>query len=196
MTGERIVVIGGSWGALRAMQVILAGLPAGLDATVAVALHRGADAGPGLLASILAGYGPLPVQEVDDKDPLVPGRVFLAPPDYHLLVDGQSFALSVDERVHHSRPSIDVLFESAADALGERVVAVLLTGSNADGAAGLAHVRRRDGIALVQDPAGAERREMPEAAILAGAFDRILPLEEIAPALAAECGAGRAGEPA
>jgi two-component system chemotaxis response regulator CheB len=105
--------------------------------------------------------------------------VYLAPPDYHLLVERGSFALSVDERVQNARPSIDVLFESAADAYGEGVIGVILTGANQDGAAGLAKIKERGGVAIVQDPSGAERRTMPDAAIAATVADAVLPLDEI-----------------
>jgi two-component system chemotaxis response regulator CheB len=129
------------------------------------------------------------VVEVEDKDLIAPGRVYLAPPDYHLLVEPGSFALSVDERVQYARPSIDVLFESAADAYGERVIGVVLTGANADGAAGLARIAKRGGAAIVQDPETAEAREMPAAA-LAAAPATVLPLESIGPHIAELCAVG------
>jgi two-component system chemotaxis response regulator CheB len=124
------------------------------------------------------------VSEVDDKDPIAPGSVYLAPPDYHLLVEPGHFALSIDEPVRLSRPSIDVLFESAADAYGERLVGVLLTGYGNDGTAGMAHVRRRGGLTVAQDPETAARPEMPASAIEAGAVDEVLAIEEIAGLLA------------
>jgi two-component system chemotaxis response regulator CheB len=126
------------------------------------------------------------VREVDDKEAIEPRHVYLAPPDYHLLVERGSFALSTDERVQHARPSIDVLFESAADAYGERVIGIVLTGANEDGAAGLARIADRGGLAIVQDPESAERRAMPDAAIAAGT-PTVLPLEEIGPFVAARC---------
>src|SRR5439155_14233723 len=108
-----------------------------------------------------------------------PGQVYVAPPDYHLLVERGRFALSVDDRVRYARPSIDVLFESAADVYGERLIGIILTGANDDGARGLARIREVGGVALIQDPAGALRRAMPDAAIAATAADAILPLEDI-----------------
>jgi two-component system, chemotaxis family, protein-glutamate methylesterase/glutaminase len=120
-----------------------------------------------------------PVQDVDDKMAIEPRNVYIAPPDYHLLVERGSFALSVDERVQYARPSIDVLFESASYAYGPAVIGIILTGANEDGAAGLALVKERGGVAVIQDPAGAARRTMPDAAIAATAADAILPLEEI-----------------
>jgi len=115
-----------------------------------------------------------------DKTPVEPGRVFLAPCDYHLLVDGASFSLSTDEPVNHSRPSIDVLFETAADSYGPGLVAVVLTGANEDGAAGLLKVKESGGRTIVQDPDEAERRTMPEAALATGAVDEVLTLASIA----------------
>src|SRR5204863_2293834 len=119
------------------------------------------------------------VRDAEDKDALAPGVVLLAPPDYHLLVEPGCVALSCDEPVAFSRPSIDVMFETAADAYRERLVGVVLTGSNADGAAGLAAIRRRGGVVLVQDPAEAERSEMPRAALNAVPEAQVVPLAEI-----------------
>ena len=119
------------------------------------------------------------MQDAEDKLVIEPGKVYLAPPDYHLLVQRGSFALSTDERVQFARPSIDVLFESAAYEYGPGVIGIILTGANEDGAAGLAAVKRRGGVAVIQDPRDALRRTMPEAAIAATAADAVLPLEEI-----------------
>ena len=187
-----LVVVGCSWGGLAALRELLAPLPRSLRAAVAVAQHRGADSTHGMLAAVLRARIALPVEEAEDKLPIRPGRVYLAPPDYHLLVEPDSFALSVDELVQFSRPSIDVLFESAADSFGERAIAVVLTGANADGAAGVARIRARGGLTLAQDPAEAERAEMPAAAIATGAVERVLSLGAIAGLLAERC-AGAAG---
>ena len=142
---SRIILVGGSWGGLRAVRCVLEPLGADLDAGVVVVLHRLAGAQRHGLAQLLQGSSALPVSEVDDKDELVPGRVYVAPADYHLFVEPGGFALSTDERVQHSRPSIDVALESAVDAYGAAVVGVILTGANADGALGLARVKRRGG---------------------------------------------------
>ena len=120
------------------------------------------------------------VCEAGDKEPIEPGRVYLAPPDYHLLVEPDGFALSIDVQVQHSRPSIDVLLESAADVYGDRMIGVILTGANADGAEGLRRVKRRGGVTIVQDPETAEKRTMPDAAIATGAADHVVPLEQVA----------------
>jgi two-component system chemotaxis response regulator CheB len=183
-----LVAIGASWGGLHAIQTLLGALPADFPATVLVAQHRRAD--DELLADLLGRATPLTVRDAEDKDELRAGEVLLAPADYHLLVEGDSVALSVDEPVRFSRPSIDVLFQSAAEARGERVVGVVLTGSNADGAAGLDAVWRRGGIALVQDPETAERPEMPRAALQACAGAQARPLKGIAAELTQICRAG------
>jgi two-component system chemotaxis response regulator CheB len=179
MTYE-LVVVGASAGGLHAVRTLLRDLPADIGVAVAVAQHRSADSMRGSLESILQEQTRMHVLEAGDKDPIEPGHVYLAPPDYHLLVEPGSFALSIDERVQYARPSIDVLFESAADAYRERVIGIVLTGSNEDGAAGLAAVKRAGGVAIVQDPGTADWREMPEAALKRTAADAVLPLEEIA----------------
>jgi two-component system, chemotaxis family, protein-glutamate methylesterase/glutaminase len=119
------------------------------------------------------------VQEVEDKDEIVPGNVYLAPPDYHLLIEPSYFALSTDEPVSYARPSIDVLFESAADIYAEQVIGVILTGANQDGIAGLKRVKARGGMTIVQEPGTAESDITPKAAISAVEVDEILPLRDI-----------------
>ena len=125
--------------------------------------------------------------EAEDKEAIVPGRVYLAPAGYHLLVEDEHFALSTEPPVWYARPSIDVLFESAAEARGAQVIGVILSGANADGARGLAFIKRCGGIAVVQDPATAESSAMPNAALSATETAEILPLEEIAPFLVRVC---------
>ena len=178
-----LIVIGASWGGLRAVGEILAALPADTDADVVVAQHRREDRVDGGLAGLLQVRATLPVADVDDKAPIERGQVYLAPPDYHLLIQQGYFSLSKEAHVQYARPSIDVLFQSAADAYRERVIGVILTGANADGAHGLAEVKRRGGVAVVQDPGTAERREMPAAALAMTAADAVLPLSEIGPFL-------------
>ena len=184
-----LVAIGASWGGLDAFRELLRGLPGDLDAAVVIAQHRGPGSLEGALAVSLQRRIARPVREVHDKDSIERGHIHLAPPDYHLLVEHGSFALSVDERVRHARPSIDVLFESAADTYGAGVVGVILTGANDDGADGLARIKERGGVAIAQDPETAEAREMPEAAIAAAA-PTVLPLERIAPYIAELTGVG------
>jgi two-component system chemotaxis response regulator CheB len=158
-----LVVIGASQGGMKALEVLLPGLSAEFPLPLAIVLHRGRF-GDDSLAAYLQEFCALPVREVGDKDPIAPGRVFLAPADYHLLVEDDHFALSVDAPVNHARPAIDVLFESAAAAFGDRVIGVILTEANDDGARGLAAIRARGGLALVQDPTTAESRAMERAA--------------------------------
>ncbi|MFL5944115.1 MAG: chemotaxis protein CheB [Gaiellaceae bacterium] len=174
-----LICVGASWGGLDAVGRLLADVPEAVDVPIVVAQHRGASSAPGGLAELLHVRVKRPVADVDDKTEIEPRHVYLAPPDYHLLVERGSFALSVDERVQHARPSIDVLFESAAHAYGPGVIGIILTGANHDGAAGLAAIKERGGVAVVQDPSGAARRTMPDAAIAATAADAVLPLEEI-----------------
>ena len=178
-----LIVIGASWGGLNAVGELLSGLPKRLGCAVVVAQHRRGDTPEGGLAELLGLRTRLPVADVEDKSPIEPGRVYLAPPNYHLLIEKGYFSLSVDERVHYARPSVDVLFQSAADAYRERVIGVILTGSNEDGAAGLARIKALGGVAIVQDPRSAERDEMPRAALSATHADAVLPLEEIGPFL-------------
>jgi two-component system chemotaxis response regulator CheB len=178
-----LIVIGCSWGGLSALQTILGPLEKDFPIPIVAAQHRSPQAPEGSLVSALQGRIAIPIREVDDKDSIDPGFVYIAPADYHLLVEVNSFALSVDEKVQYSRPSIDVLFESAADSYQEQLVAVILTGANEDGAAGFARVKERGGTTIVQDPSTAERRQMPQAAIDTGAADMILPLDEISSAL-------------
>lgn len=181
--GRPLVVVGASMGGVAAVEAILAALPPDFPCALAVVLHRGSEVGGDALASVLQRHSGLPVFEVEDKDPALPGCVHLAPADYHLLVDGDSFALSTEGRASWARPSIDVLFDSAAAALGPDVIAVVLTGASSDGAEGAARVKAAGGAVLVQDPATAEARAMPAAAIAAARVDRVLALHAIAPAL-------------
>lgn len=174
-----LICIGASWGGLDAVGRVLADLPDEIDLPVVVAQHRHPSSLAATLAELLQLRGKRPVVDVEDKNPLEPRHVYLAPPDYHVLVQRGSLALSLDERVQYARPSIDVLFESAAYAYGSSAIGIILTGANEDGAAGLALIKQRGGVAIVQDPRDAARRTMPDAAIAATAADAILPVEEI-----------------
>lgn len=174
-----LVCLGASWGGLQALGRILADLPAEFDLPIAIAQHRHPDSLEGTLAQLLQLQTKRRVLDVDDKMAIEPGHVYVAPPNYHLLVERGSFALSVDERIQFARPSIDVLFETAADAYGAGVIGIILTGANADGALGLARIKSAGGVAVIQDPLGAARRTMPDAAIAATVADAILPLEAI-----------------
>jgi two-component system, chemotaxis family, protein-glutamate methylesterase/glutaminase len=174
-----LICIGASWGGLQAVSQLLSDIPPELEQAIVIAQHRHPDSRTAGLPELLALQIARPVYDVDDKMAIEPSHVYVAPPDYHLLVERGSFALSLDERVQFARPSIDVLFETAADAYRERVIGVILTGANEDGAAGLRSIKERGGVAIIQDPTEATRRAMPEAAIAATAADAILPLAEI-----------------
>jgi two-component system chemotaxis response regulator CheB len=174
-----LVVVGASWGGLRAVGTVLEGLGDQVPAAVVVAQHRGTSSGERLV-QLLQRQTSLPVREAEDKEELAPGTIYVAPPDYHTLIEADgTIALSTEAHVRHARPSIDVLFRSAAEAYRERCVGVVLTGSNEDGADGLALIKELGGVAVVQDPRTAERREMPSAAIEATDADLVLPLDEI-----------------
>jgi two-component system chemotaxis response regulator CheB len=164
---------------MRALERVLGGLAPDFPLAVAIVQHRGNDVSQSQLSRLLQLKCCLPVNECNDKDPIVGGHVYLAPADYHLLIDDGRFALAVDERVYYARPSIDVLFESAADTYGGAVLGVLLTGASADGTRGAARIRARGGTVVAQDPRTAESPIMPQAAISAGAVDHVLPLDEI-----------------
>jgi two-component system, chemotaxis family, protein-glutamate methylesterase/glutaminase len=173
-----LVVVGTSAGGLRALERLLGGLPRGFSIPIVAVQHRSRESEA--FADIIRSLVSLPVYEAEDKEPIRAPGVYLAPPDYHLLVEPGRLALSTDEPVSYSRPSIDVLFESAADAYGASVLGVLLTGANQDGSRGLARIRQAGGTSIVQDPASAESPEMPRAAIATGVADCVLPLGEIA----------------
>jgi two-component system chemotaxis response regulator CheB len=196
LSGDRIevVVIGASAGGVEALSVLLPALPAGLRVPVLAVLHLPRER-PSLLVDVFGPKCAVPVREAVDKEPIAAGTIYFAPPDYHLLVDeGPIVALSDDEPVHHSRPSVDVLFESAADAYGAGVLAILLTGGNEDGAAGLAAVRKAGGIVVVQDPEEAYAPTMVAAALARGPVHHCLRLQDIAEllsGLAAGKGPGR-----
>ncbi len=136
-----------------------------------------------MLVEILQRDLPLQVSEPLDKEPILPGRVYLAPADYHLLVEPSHFCLSVDEPVRYARPSIDVLFDSAADAFGRETIAIILSGANTDGSEGASRIKARGGRIIVQDPATAEAPQMPQGVLACIDPDYILPLDRIAPLL-------------
>lgn len=174
------IVIGSSAGALEALSSILPALPAGFTLPVIGVVHLPSDR-RSILAELLQRKCRVPVREAEDKEPIEVGTVYLAPPDYHLLVEtDKSLSLSSDEPVLFSRPSIDVLFESAADAYGCGLTGIVLTGANQDGAKGLRAVVAAGGAAIVQNPRGAFAAAMPEAAIEMCPSAQILSLDAIA----------------
>lgn len=188
-----LVAIGTSMGGLYALEVIFANLPRNFPAAIAVVQHRH-QASDGKLSACLQQYSAMPLKDAEDKENILPGCIYLAPANYHLLVEaGQNkndpchYALSTEAPVSYARPSINVLFESVADAYKEKVIGIILTGASNDGAKGLAKIKQRGGLAIVQAPATAESRTMPEAAIATIAVDWILPLQAIAPFLIDLC---------
>ena len=164
------------------MQTLLGGLPRAFPLPMAVVLHRHREADD-LLPAVLQRYSALPLIEAVDKELIRSGHVYIAPADYHLLVEPPCFSLSTDEPVFYARPSIDVLFESAAEVYGKRTIGVILTGGSQDGAGGAAEIQRRGGRVIVQDPATAESPTMPAAALAATGTPFVLPLDQIAATL-------------
>ena len=191
-----VVAIGTSWGGLAALTKLLGELPVDFRIPVVVVQHRSKDS-ERLLVQLLQDATELKVCEIEDKDPLTPGTVHVAPANYHVLIENGYASLTVEEPVRFSRPSIDVMFSSAADTYGSAAIGVVLTGANEDGARGLAHIVKRGGLALVQDPKTAEIPIMPEAAMRAVPTSQVLPLDALAPRLLelsleqARVGAGR-----
>ncbi|HEY6642041.1 chemotaxis protein CheB [Povalibacter sp.] len=159
------LLIGGSAGALGVVRTILQCLPVTLDLPVIALLHL-SPSPPDTLTGLLARECPLPVKQAEDKEPLAPGTVYVAPPGYHLLIEShRAFALSADPPVHYSRPSIDVLFESARDVYGRDLVAILLSGASVDGAAAMQEIHAAGAVTIVQTPASADATVMPQAAL-------------------------------
>lgn len=186
MSSISVVAIGASLGGLEALQRILSSLPAKLGASIVITQHRRRDP-DSQLCGLLARRCPLPVSEPEDKTPIALDHVYLAPADYHLLVERGSLALSVDAPVCYARPSIDVLFESVADAYGAAALGVMLTSANHDGADGLAAIKSAGGVVLVQDPQTAESPVGPLAALAKVQPDAVLTIDQIADQIVARC---------
>lgn len=179
-SSPRAVVIGASAGGVQALLALLPALPVDFPLPVLVVLHVPADRS-NVLAPLFEARCRVTVKEAEDKELARPGVVYFAPSDYHLLVEADGhLALSSDEAVNYSRPSIDVLFESAADAYGAGLTGVILTGANDDGARGLEAVAAAGGVVLIEEPAAAYARTMPEAARRACPSAVVMPLEGIA----------------
>ena len=173
-----LILIGGSAGSLEVIMQVLPVLPKQMQATVVIILHRKND--DSLLAKLLTGKTSLPVIEAEDKTPILPGTVYIAPADYHLLVEkNKTFSLDYSEKINYSRPSIDVTFETAAEAYGDHLAAFLLSGANADGAEGLLIVKKAGGLSIAQDTTEASVEFMPASAIRMGAVNKSMKLEEM-----------------
>lgn len=173
------VVIGVSAGGLKALRLLLGALPADFPAPVIIVQHRMATV-DNYLVTYLDSCSPLKVREAEDKEPITAGRVYIAPADYHLLVEkDRTFSLSLDELVSFSRPSIDVLFETAADVYRQGLIGIILTGANADGSMGIQKIKAMGGVTIAQHPDSAEVKIMPLAAIATKAVDFILTLPDM-----------------
>jgi two-component system, chemotaxis family, protein-glutamate methylesterase/glutaminase len=179
-----VVAIGLSADGLGAIGTVLEGLPAGFEAPVLVCMHRAPVAVSGL-TRVMARRSALPVREVASMDVLVPGHVYVAPPDAHLVVVDGRLQLKRTERVSFARPSIDVLFDSVAKVYGPRTVGVILSGGGRDGARGLQAIKAVGGTTIVQDPKEARFGILPRAAIAADGIDFTVPLDEVAPTILA-----------
>lgn len=178
-SGYQALVIGASSGGIAALNVILEEFSADFPIPVAVVLHI-QETAKTELAAVFRRPGRIRVQEAEDKAKLEKGVLYLAPPGYHLLIEGDgTFSLSYEEKVNYSRPSIDVLFESAAAAYGKSLIGVVLTGGNSDGALGLQAIKQAGGLTVVEDPLTAAVRSMPESAVNAANPQHVLPLSAI-----------------
>lgn len=173
-----LVIVGVSAGGLQALCTLLGELPVGFELPLVLVQHRSRESDA--LCEVLQACTPLAVTEALDKAPIEPGQVYLAPPDYHLLVEPGFFSLSLEEPVRFSRPSIDVAFTTAADSYGSRAIGIVLTGANGDGAEGLRRLADAGGHPMVQEPSEAEVAVMPRAAQRAVPEAEVLPLREMA----------------
>lgn len=173
------IVIGVSSGGLNALKIMFSLLPANFKTPVIIVLHRGPRADSQWI-KILNDKSNLLVKEADEKEKIEKGKVYIAPANYHLLIEkDKTFSLTIDERVNFARPSIDVLFESAADAYKNKLIGLVLTGLSSDGSKGIKRIKESGGLAIVQDPETAESPYMPASAIAAIKPDYVLSLDDI-----------------
>ncbi|MGZ5254354.1 MAG: chemotaxis protein CheB [Flavitalea sp.] len=176
---KKVVTIGGSAGSLDVILNIIGSFPLNSGTVIIVVVHRKNDA-ESILADLIGARTKIPVKDAEDKDLILPDHIYLAPSNYHLLIeDSHHFSLDTSEKINFSRPSIDVTFESIADVFGNKVIGVLLSGANSDGALGLKAIQLAGGLAIVQDPITADVDYMPKQAILIGAADKILSTKEM-----------------
>jgi two-component system, chemotaxis family, protein-glutamate methylesterase/glutaminase len=189
-TAFDIVVVGSSAGGLRALSELLRPLDPGFPAALVVVQHLSPDH-KSMLPELLARVTRLRIKQAENGDALRPGAAYIAPPGRHLLVSPGRLELTHTQQVHYSRPSIDLLFVSAAEAYGKRCLAVVLSGSGWDGSAGIRAIKQAGGMAIAQDPDSAEFGPMPRAAIETGCVDRVVPLEDLAAVLQGLCRSNR-----
>jgi len=176
----QLIVIGGSAGSLDVLLHVIPRLQIAFRIPIVLVLHR-MNSHDSTLTELIAAKTTLKVKEVEDKEPIKAGNIYIAPADYHLLIEKDGmFSLDFSEKVNFSRPSIDITFASAADAFGEKAIGILLSGANADGVDGMQAIKNAGGLAVVQDPKTAEVSFMPAQAILNIAVDKILKIDEIA----------------
>ncbi|MDY6855390.1 MAG: chemotaxis protein CheB [Thermodesulfobacteriota bacterium] len=182
------IVVGASAGGIEALRIVLSSLPADFSMAVVIVLHIQSTI-DGFLIDYLNSICEIPVKEADEKEKIMHGVVYIAPPNYHLLIEeDRTFSLSIDEHVNYARPSIDVLFETAAEVYNERLIGIVLTGGNRDGAFGLKRIEESGGFAVIQDPETAIADSMPQSAIAQCKTPRIVRIEEIGPLLIALSG--------
>ena len=175
----KIVAIGGSAGSLNVILKIISALPDNTNAAFVIITHR-KTSNDSLMEDLVASRTVMPTKEVEDKDPILPNTIYLAPPDYHLLIENESeFSLDSSEKIHFSRPSIDVTFESVAEVFGASCIGVLLSGANADGSDGLSSIKKRGGLSIVQNPLSAESGFMPQYAIKQNAVNKIVDADDL-----------------
>ena len=173
------IVIGVSSGGMKAMKIMFSHLPKGFKTPIVIVQHISAHSDSQWIQLLNDTYT-IDIKETDEKEKIENGKVYFAPPNYHLLIEkDKTFSLTIDERVNYARPSIDVLFESAAEAYKNKLIGIILTGSNSDGTNGIKRIQECGGLAIVQDPKTAEAAYMPISAISAIQPDYILSLEDI-----------------
>src|SRR6476661_11057531 len=174
----QLLMIGGSAGSLEVILEILPQLRSDLDYAIVLVMHR--RSGDSLLTGLLSDRTKLEVREAEEKEAIRPGVIYIAPADYHLLIEqDKTFSLDFSEKIHYSRPAIDASFETAAEAYGPLLAGILLSGANADGAEGLLQIKQAGGLTIVQDPDEASVSYMPQQAIEKGAADKILTTSQI-----------------
>lgn len=183
---HRLVVVGASVGGLSTLKTILHGLAPDFPTPIAIVQHRQRESETSMVKALQLRSA-LPIREVEDKDAILPGHVYLAPADYHLLVELTHFVLSIDEPVCYARPSIDVLFESAAESFTDKTIGVILTGANQDGAIGAGAIKAQGGKVIVQEPTTAVSAVMPMATLNQTEVDWVLPPAQIAKQLNTLC---------
>lgn len=179
MRRAKLIIMAGSAGSLQVILGIISSIGRDLPLSMLIVVHRNVDF-ESSLEELLSTRTRATIKEVEEKEPIQPGTIYLAPADYHVLIEkDRTFSLDYSEKVNFSRPSIDVTFRCAADVYGEDLVCVLLSGGNSDGVEGMVYVKQKGGVAVAQDPATAEVPYMPQHAIVRMAIDFIVPAEEL-----------------